>query len=430
MIGSVPTSRRANAFAQLLDDTRLEEQRPGVPGGEEADTADTTATPAGAAAPAAPAAGSSAAAAEGGQAALAAVARRLAALPRPSLSADAKAEQRARLVAAMEAAAPGALRVPEQRRHRPGRGAHRATPANALNRLRPRSRLSKGLAASGLTVGVAAGALGGIAAASSDALPGDTLYGIKRGMEDLRLDFASGDADRGRLYLDHAATRLNEARRLMERGRSGQLAEEDLDDIRAALASMRDDAAEGHRLLTQAHEADGSMAPLESLSVFSVNHREAWSRLRDQLPPELVDVGAQVTEVFDAIEDEIAPLAPLLPTEPRTSASSDDTAGERPRTPGDSPEPAEPASPDEDQPQAPSGTAPGPASPAPSEDDEGLLGGTGLLDPPASDQPSGGAADAETAPPGTSLPQPEITIPPLVEELLPGLGLDGSGTDQ
>jgi hypothetical protein len=89
--------------------------------------------------------------------------------------------------------------VPEQRT---GRGAHRAA---SLRKLRPRSRWSKGIAAGGLSIGVAAGAFSGVAAASSDALPGDSLYGLKRGMEDLKLGMADDDAARGELYLDQAS---------------------------------------------------------------------------------------------------------------------------------------------------------------------------------------------------------------------------------
>ena len=89
--------------------------------------------------------------------------------------------------------------MPEQRAPAGAR-----TGPSPLGKLRPRSRWSKGLAAGGLTVGVAAGAFGGVAAASSDALPGDSLYGLKRGMEDIKLGMADGDADRGEVYLDQA----------------------------------------------------------------------------------------------------------------------------------------------------------------------------------------------------------------------------------
>ena len=109
--------------------------------------------------------------------------------------------------------------VPEQRSHRAGAPTGRPRWGSCARV----PLVTKGLAAGGLTVGVAAGAFGGVAAASSDALPGDSLYGLKRGMEDLKLGLADGDADRGELYLDQASTRLSEARRLMERGRGGHL---------------------------------------------------------------------------------------------------------------------------------------------------------------------------------------------------------------
>ncbi|MCF3184845.1 hypothetical protein IPZ70_33650, partial [Streptomyces polychromogenes] len=48
----------------------------------------------------------------------------------------------------------------------------------------------------------------------------------------------------------------------------------------------------------------------------------------------------------------------------------------------------------------------------------GLLGGTGdLLHPPAQGQ------STPAAPVAPGLPQPDITIPPLLPNLLPGLGI-------
>ncbi|RKN41918.1 DUF5667 domain-containing protein [Streptomyces hoynatensis] len=404
MIGSVSANRRAHAFAQLLVDSRPKE-----PGGEEGG--------------AAPSAG------EQEQAALLAVADRLAALPRPELAAETRAAQRAALLAAMDAAAPGGAAesqapsglLPGQRACRSARGAHRAAPAGGLSRLKPRTRLTKGLAAGGLTMGVAAGAFGGVAAASTDALPGDTLYGLKRGMEDLRLDFASGDIDRGRVYLDQASTRLNEARRLLERQRAGELDEGELDDIRRALAGMRDAASEGHRLLSHAYQEDGSIDPIESLSAFAEGHRATWAEVRRQLPPELRDVSHEVTDVFDAMDDDLAPLQPLLPRETHHTASAEGEAGRslRPpdgQTPPGSLPPGSPGS--HSRPDSPGGTA---AEESPADGDR-LLDAPGLLSPP-SDAPE--ESPTETGPPHSALPEPEITVPPLVDDLLPSLGLDG-----
>ncbi|WP_413757701.1 DUF5667 domain-containing protein [Streptomyces sp. MMBL 11-3] len=409
MIANVSAHRRTNAFAQALEersdrDTAAEEQTEG-PAPAVADPSE--------------------------QSRMLSLATGLGELPKPQMDPEVKVVQRAQLVAAMEAmlmegTAAGEATgpaVPEQRSHR-GRGAHRAT---GLGKLRPRSRLSKGLAAGGLTVGVAAGAFGGVAAASSDALPGDSLYGLKRGMEDLRLGMAAGDSDRGSLYLDQASTRLSEARRLMERGRSGPLDHESLGEIRRALSGMQHDASEGHRLLHEAYERDpDSLGPIQALSAFSQSHRDAWGALRDRLPVQLGDVSRQVSSVFDAIDEEVGPLRALLPEPPvpegtgrHRGASSDSPGSSR------SDRPAPPSATDGDSSDRP-GAGSGKPRPSTSRtEDDGLLGGNtgGLLDPPKD--------DTSVSPSGkdTPSPEPDVTLPPLLPGLLPGLGIDSEDAD-
>ncbi|AXK33105.1 hypothetical protein DVA86_11025 [Streptomyces armeniacus] len=414
MIGSVSTSRRAHALAQALDEHDREVGEETADGDHE-------------------------------QSVLLAVADGLDALPKPDLDPEVKTVQRAQLIAAMEAAfAEGSLGegaagrgdgrpVPEQRGGaRTGRGAHRAPPLSAMARLRPKTRLGKGLAAGGLSVGVAATAFGGAAAASSDALPGDTLYGLKRGMEGIQLDLAGDDADRGKVYLDHASTRLREARRLVERGRSGDLDHESVQEVRRALSGMQHDASEGHRLLSAAYERDGKIGTMQSLSSFSKEHRLRWAQLRDLLPGQLSDVGERVSSVFDAIEQEVGPLRSLFPPSPDDAApaekdpgiegrSTEDDAPPRP-TPSSSTDPADGTGED-------SGT-PTPSGSGSESADDGLLGGKGLFDP--SGRPDGRRSGADTDP-GSETPKqpaPEITLPPLVPEVLPGLGGDGKGGDK
>ncbi|KUJ65907.1 hypothetical protein ACZ90_42840 [Streptomyces albus subsp. albus] len=396
MIANVSAHRRANAFAQALEDQH---------GDPQVATAERSAR----------------AAEDAERARLVALAGGLGKLPAPELDAEVRTTQRAQLVAAMEAAfAEGAARVPEQR---DGRGSHRATP---LSRFRPRSRWSKGLAAGGLTVSVAAGALGGVAVASSDALPGDTLYGLKRGMEDLKLGMADGDVDRGRIYLHQASTRMSEARRLMERARAGQLDHESLGEIRRALSGMRHDAAEGHRLLYQAYRRDGSLGPIESLSSFAADHRAGWSKLRDALPVQLTDLRDEVNSVFKAIDDEVAPLRSVLDSadDAKGTATGTRPGGGAPHTTAgrtDRPGPSATAS-DPDHTHHPQGGASPSASHQPEQ--HGLIGGAdGLLTPPST---------AELPLPGTGStaksPKPEITVPPLLPGLLPGLDISGEDT--
>ncbi|MER6417734.1 DUF5667 domain-containing protein [Streptomyces sp. NPDC001137] len=407
MIANVSAHRRANAFAQAL------EEQP-----DQGTAAEQSEGPAPA----------PAAAEQTEQGRLLALAECLGEVPRPALDPEVKVVQRAQLVAAFEAMVQeGAggeaadTAVPEQR----SRGAHRASP---LGKLRPRSRLTKGLAAGGLSVGVAAGAFGGVAAASSDALPGDSLYGLKRGIEDFKLNYLSqGDDERGVAYLDQASTRLAEARRLMERGRGGgHLDHESVGEIRRTLSGMTRDASEGHRLLHEAYERDpGSLGPIQALSAFSRSHREVWGALRQKLPVQLGDVSNQVSSVFAAIDEEVAPLQSLLPPSSAHGGGhgKHHGSGAAPKgTPGSSRGSTASSS--------GGGTSKHGHSSSPSQSagstGEGLLGGStgGLLEPP---KDSGSASPSSTKSPST---EPDVTIPPLLPGLLPGLGIESGETNQ
>ncbi|MFE7712107.1 DUF5667 domain-containing protein [Streptomyces sp. NPDC057486] len=395
MIANVSAHRRANAFAQALEEQELRGAAAVQPE-EPAEPAD--------------------------HGTLLALANGLGELPGPELDPQVKVAQRAQLVAAMEAmfAEGGASTgptVPQQR----SKGAHRASP---LGKLRPRSRWTKGLAAGGLTVGVAAGAFGGVAAASSDALPGDSLYGLKRGMEDIHLGMANGDTDRGKVYLDQASTRLSEARRLMERDRAGDLDHESLGEIRRTLNGMTHDATEGHRLLHAAYQRDGTLGPIQTLDSFSRNHRGSWSNLRDRLPVQLTDVRDEVSSVFEAIDQEVAPLQSLLPLTPdRSTDSQQSGSSQQSDDPSLMDSPA-PSSPEASQGRRGDTGIPDPSG-SPSTPADGLIAGgaDGLLDPP-----SPGATPSTTGR-GSTSPTPDITLPPLLPGLLPGLGINNESAD-
>ncbi|MFF0723814.1 DUF5667 domain-containing protein [Streptomyces sp. NPDC004134] len=396
VIGSVSAHRRANAFAQALDEESRAQQAEAL-------------------------------AADPEQARLLGLAGQLASVPGPTLDPEVKTVQRTRLIAAMEAMlaedtaeSTEAPLIPAPRK----RGAHRA--AGPLSRLRPHSRLSRGVAIGGVGVGVAAGAFSAAAAVSSDALPGDTLYGLKRGMEDLRRGMADGDTERGRVYLDQASTRLNEARRLMERGRAGDLDAESMSEVREALDNVRHDAGEGRKLLRGAYDEDGSLGPMQTLSAFSQKNERSWQQLREQLPVELGDLGDEVSSVFDAIKQDVAPLSSLLPgpeddTSPSGSAPGTASTGGG-HTDTDEAEPA------------PSSTATadgevgedGEPKPSTTEED-GLVGEDGLIggvlpdeDEPGGQETGGDSTTPTEQPPGRK--KPEITLPPLLP--LPDLGLD------
>ncbi|MEU6403739.1 DUF5667 domain-containing protein [Streptomyces sp. NPDC046985] len=427
MIANVSAHRRANAFAQALE--------------EQSDQGTAAEQPEG------PVPAPEAVAEQTERGRLSSLAGTLATLPRPELDPEVKVVQRARLVAAMEAmlqegTAAGEARhlsVPAQKSqgrageaagpsHR-AKGAHRAS---GLGKLRPRTRLTKGLAAGGLSVGVVASAFGGVAAASSDALPGDSLYGLKRGIEDFQLTYLTqGDDAQGQAYLDLASARLSETRRLLDRDRGGPLDHESVGEIRRTLSGMRHDASEGHRLLHEAYERDpGSLGPIQALSAFSRAHRETWGALRDRLPVQLGDVSEEVTSVFDAIDEEVAPLQSLLPRHPAPGGRDGTRHSSGPSASSGAPRAHRSATPSAGSDgAAPTGSgAPGSSSPSTSAgpsgdvDGDGLIGGStgGLIEPPKS---SGGATPSSTGNPPAG--GPDVTIPPLLPGLLPGLGIDG-----
>jgi Domain of unknown function (DUF5667) len=450
VIANPAVHRRANAFADALEDGSPQEatgEQHGQPGQHgnrtRAHASDRQADPT--------------------QGRILSLANALRDVPRPKLEENRKVEQRALLIAAMETAlGDGTLRVPEQggtgraadsdtgsgsgavavspsgagqnRGPLPGwlrgpgtgpdvgSGAHRA-PRRGLHRFKPRSRWSRRLAAGGLSVGVAAGTFGGVAAASTNALPGDTLYGLKRGMEGMRVTLAGDESNRGQVYLDLASVRLQEARRLMERGRNTDLDDDSVAEVRRALSGMRQEASEGHQLLSTAYQRNGSLQLMEALSAFATAHRKGWSELRDRLPSQLSDVSDQVNSVFDAIEHDVAPLQSMLPATGRSGGSQGGSdqpgVGSHPGgTHGATPSSAPPTGNE-------SANGTGTSSPSSSKSaDSGLIGQAGGLLGSGS-TPSPGAS----TPPETGGPQPSVTLPPLLPGLLPGLGLSAEDTE-
>ena len=112
-----------------------------------------------------------------------------------SPDADFKGQLRARLIATAQREGIGATATPDRR-----------TLRKRIMSTRPRAR-------GAIVVGIAAGtlALSGVSVASGEAMPGDTLYGMKRSTERAQLALAGSDVSRGQLYLDFARTRLHEA---------------------------------------------------------------------------------------------------------------------------------------------------------------------------------------------------------------------------
>ncbi|MFD7642229.1 DUF5667 domain-containing protein [Kitasatospora sp. NPDC059795] len=340
---------------------------------------------------------------------LLAMADALGALPAPELAAETRTVQRTRLMAAFEQQwaddAPTAV-LPVQRARRTRR-----------------SRWGRRLAIGGLVAGVAVGSLGGAAAASTSALPGDALYGMKRGLEGLRLNLADNDAERGALLLQQATTRLTEAQSLVGRTDPGNaLSPATVDQVRRALDDMHAEALRGRDLLRAVYRSNGSLAPMRQLAGFA-GQDERWSALQSRLPSGLAGQADKVDRLFSDISEDVAPLRLVEPA----GRGSDDSAATGGTGTGQQPGSGTAST---------GGTGHGPADGSsgratPSTEPSAkpglgeLLGGlTGGATPSPTATPAHGGAPAPAASPAAPADGGQgLNLPPLLPGLLPGLSL-------
>lgn len=190
-------------------------------------------------------------------------------------------------------------------------------------------RRRRRFAAAGTAVVLTAGGLGGIAVASSDALPGDMTYGIKRSIEDFRLSLAGSDRERGERYLDQARTRLAEAEKLLEREGDGAVDKSTIGHLRSVLADMRSEAEKGRKLLTESYEKSdrSEIAPMRDLAAFARSGTERMVRIDARLPGEVAGERDQVWNLLFDIRRQVTPIPGVLsPQDIRTFDDFDKTA--------------------------------------------------------------------------------------------------------
>jgi hypothetical protein len=191
-----------------------------------------------------------------------------------------------------------------------------------------------------LVIGVL-GATAGVAQASTGALPGDTLYGVKRAIEETRLALtwtAIGDTG---LLVRFADERLNEIEALMAVGRE--------DDIQEPLAGYEDMIT---RLVEVAEEAPYSGKPgsLEHLQTRLTQNITTLERVQAQLPQQAqeairkaIERSQHGREVIEQIRQGGPPsdIAPgqLKKTPDQSGGPPDDHGGGKPATKTPKPKP-------------------------------------------------------------------------------------------
>ncbi len=142
---------------------------------------------------------------------------------------------------------------------------HESASRRGLPGRRPKTRLSpnrsrtRGAILIGLAVGTLA--LSGISAASGDAMPGSPLYGMKRSAENAQISLAGSDSSKGKLYLEFAQTRANEALQISSNASL-------LDGV---LGTMADETTAGEQLLFRdaiAHRSSSDLAAVDSFVTY------------------------------------------------------------------------------------------------------------------------------------------------------------------
>lgn len=146
------------------------------------------------------------------------------------------------------------------------------------------------------------GATTSVAVASQSALPGDSLYPIKRVIESAHTGISLSDGSRGSTMLDNASSRLDEAAALSDRG--------DDDQIASTLSSFTDQATAAADLLLDDYERNGTESSITRLRSFVTASLSQLEVLEPTLPPDARDALVTAAHALADIDAEAAQRCP------------------------------------------------------------------------------------------------------------------------
>lgn len=175
-----------------------------------------------------------------------------------------------------------------------------------------RSRRERRLAA--LVGGIAiVGASTSVAMASQSALPGESLYPIKRALESAHTGLSVGDGDKGRTELSRASTRLDELTSLTSRTPA--------DDVRIAhtLTAFTNQATHGADLLVADYSHHGTTSSITRLRDFAATSIDRLHAVEPAVPYDARDELLSAASVLAQIDAEAAQRCPTCDTAPVTT---------------------------------------------------------------------------------------------------------------
>lgn len=169
-----------------------------------------------------------------------------------------------------------------------------AAPSATVHQLRPREqgRTPRRLGTVAATL-VIVGGTAGMAAAAGGALPGEALFPVKRGTEQVGTALSFGDAAKGRSLLGQAGTRLAEAQDLQGRGADDTLVAGSVDAFRSA-------ADAGSQRLFDAYDTDPDTASLTLLRGFTSSQMDTLAAMAPGADP---TVASALVDAADTLAD-------------------------------------------------------------------------------------------------------------------------------
>lgn len=259
----------------------------------------------------------------------------------------------------------------------------------------------------------------GSAAAAQQAMPGDTLYGMKRSIENVSTNVSVGDDSRGRRDLEHAMTRLSEVRGLVNNGGDSATIDNTLDLFSAQ-------ARKGVSRLVASYQQDADTTSITAITDFITRARQAIGDLAPKLPPASLKSAVEALATIEQLAQHTNVACPNC-DKPKPAKNAGQptvtTPGDRSTDPSSEPSSKTSAKPSTSPPPVPNTTiVDSPAVPP-----------TDLKTPPKpSDKPTT-TPSGPTLPtlpttptpnwpwpfPSLSLPLPTINLPGVINSLLP-----------
>lgn len=144
--------------------------------------------------------------------------------------------------------------------------------------------------------------------AAQTALPGDTLYPLKRGIENVHESVLHDADDKGATMLDNASGRLDEVDELSRHG------DQDADVIAQTLQDFTSQAVEASDLLLSDYADTGRTSSIKELRSFTVTSLQALERLQGIIPIEVRTTLMEATRVLDDIDRQVLSACPSCGT--------------------------------------------------------------------------------------------------------------------